>query len=62
MPCSKRKHTPVTSKRQQGLMGAEYARRKKGKKPHMKGITTSELRVHLKESKNKKLPKRSKKR
>ena len=58
MPCSKRKHTPITSKKQRGLFGAELARRRAGKKGRMKGITTTELRSHLKESKGKKLPKK----
>ena len=52
-----RKHTPITSTAQRGKFGAEYARRKAGKKQRMKGITTKELRSHLKESKGKKLPK-----
>lgn len=50
-----RKHTPIVSKKQQGLFGAEYARRKEGKKGRMPGITKKELRSHLKESKGKKL-------
>jgi hypothetical protein len=41
------------------MFGAEYARRKAGKKPRMKGITKDELRSHLKESGGKKLPKRT---
>jgi len=53
-----KKHTPIVSKKQQGLFGAELARRKAGEKPRMKGITTRELRLHLKESKGKKLPKK----
>jgi len=53
-----RKHTPITSKAQQGKFGAEYARRKAGKKSRMKGIAKKELRGHLKESKGKKLPTR----
>ena len=57
-----RKHTPITSKAQRGLFGAELKRRREGKKSRMKGITTAELRSHLKESKGKKLPKRKKKR
>lgn len=57
MPCSGRKHTPITSKAQRGLFGAELSRRRSGKKPRMKGISTAELRSHLKESKGKKLPK-----
>ncbi len=55
--CAK-KHTPIVSKAQRGLFGAELARRKAGKKPRMKGITTTELKSHLNESKGKKLPKR----
>lgn len=58
---SGRKHTSIVSKKQQDLFGAEYARRKAGKKGKMKGITTSELKSHLKESKGKKLPKKSRK-
>lgn len=50
-----RKHTPIVSKAQQGLMGAELARRRAGKKRQMKGITTKELVGHLEESKGKKL-------
>jgi hypothetical protein len=59
MPGKHRKHTPIVSKAQRGMFGAEYARRKAGKKPRMKGITREELRGHLKESKGKKLPKRT---
>jgi len=54
-----RKHTPIVSKAQRGMMGAELARRRKGKRAKMKSMTTGELRAHLKESKGKKLPKRS---
>lgn len=53
-----KKHTPITSKAQRGLFGAELARRRAGKKGRMKGITTKELRSHLKESAGKKLPAR----
>lgn len=56
--CSGRKHTPITSKAQQGLFGSELARRRKGKKGRMAGITTAELESHLRESTGKKLPKR----
>ncbi len=56
MPGKHRAHTPIVSKKQQGLFGAEYARRKAGKKGTVPGITTTELRSHLKESKGKKLP------
>jgi hypothetical protein len=54
-----RKHTPITSQKQRGKFGAEYARRKEGKTSRMKGITTKEFRSHLKESKGKKLPARA---
>lgn len=57
---SGRKHTPITSKKMQGLMGAEYARRKAGKKGKMKGIATAELKSHLEESKGKELPEKAK--
>ena len=62
--CS-RKHTPITSKAQQGAMGAAYAA-KKGEMPKSKlrgparGIAKSmpktELKSHLEESKGKRLP------
>lgn len=55
-----RKHTPITSKRQRGKFGKEYAMRKKGMKGVMPGITAEELRSHLKESKGKNLPKKVK--
>lgn len=54
-----RKHTPITSKKQQGLFGTELARRRAGKQRRMKGITTKELESHLKESGGKKLPEES---
>jgi len=62
MPCkkSKKKHTPIVSKAQRGLFGAELARRRAGKKRRMKGITTAELESHLRESKGKKLRKKAK--
>lgn len=55
-PGTHRKHTPIVSKKQRGLMGAEYARRKAGKSGTMQGITKTELKSHLKESGGKKLP------
>ncbi|MDP2934501.1 MAG: hypothetical protein Q8N59_01905 [bacterium] len=59
MPCrGARKHTPIVSKKQRGLFGAELARRRKGLKGRMAGITTEELESHLEESKGKKLPKK----
>jgi len=57
--CKHRKHTPITSEAQRGLMGSELRRRRTGKKSRMSGITTKELRSHLKESKGKKLSKRA---
>jgi len=55
----KRKHTPIVSKRQRGLFGSELARRRSGKKGRMSGITTKELRGHLRESRGKDLPESS---
>ena len=57
-----RKHTPITSEAQRGLMGAELRRRRTGKKGRMPGITTAELESHLEESAGKKLPARSRRR
>lgn len=54
-----RKHTPIVSKKQQGLFGAELQRRKEGRKGRVPSITTEELRGHLKESKGKELPKKA---
>jgi len=51
-----RKHTPITSRKQQQMMGAELRRREAGQRPAMKGMKTSDLRSHLSESKGKKLP------
>ena len=63
MPAKKehRKHTPIVSKKQRGLFGAELARRRAGKTRRMASITTKELESHLKESAGKKLPARKKK-
>jgi len=58
--CRGKRHTPIVTEEQQGLFGAELARRRAGKKPRMPGITTEELEEHLRESKGKKLPSRSK--
>ena len=49
-----RKHTPIVSKKQQGFFGAEYGRKKAGKKGKTK-MSKAELKKHLKESKGKKL-------
>lgn len=57
---ARRKHTPIVSRAQRGLFGAELARRRAGKKPRMKGISVAKLRSHLKESRGKKLPARRK--
>ncbi|MBU1067696.1 hypothetical protein KKE60_07895 [Patescibacteria group bacterium] len=54
-PGKHKKHTPIVSEKQRGLFGAEYARRKAGKQRRMKGITTEELRSHLKEAGGKRL-------
>lgn len=54
---SGRAHTPITSEKQRGLFGAEYARRKAGKEPRMTGITGAELKSHLHEAGGKNLPK-----
>lgn len=56
-----RKHTPIVSKKQRGKFGAELHRRRVGLAPQIKSITIEELEDHLRESKGKKLPKRSKK-
>lgn len=50
-----RKHTPITSKAQRGLFGAELARRRAGKARRMPDITTTELETHLRESRGKRL-------
>lgn len=60
MPCKKRKHTPIVSKKQRGFFGAELARKRAGKKTRTK-MSATELARHLKESKGKRLPKRVKK-
>lgn len=57
----RRKHTPIVSEKQLGLFGAEYARRKAGKKGRMPGITKVELKGHLEEARGKELPKKAKK-
>lgn len=67
MPCKKkgnpekhRKHTPIVSKKQQGFMGAELARKRAGEKTKT-GMTEKQLSQHLEESAGKKLPLRAKK-
>lgn len=54
--CKKKRHTPIVSKKQRGLFGAELARKKAGKKGRT-GMSKAVLRRHLKESKGKNLPK-----
>lgn len=56
-----RKHTPITSKRQRRFFGAEYRRKKSGKRGRTK-MSKATLRRHLKESKGKKLPEKVRKR
>ena len=55
--CKKRKHTPITSKAQRGLFGAELKRKRAGKKGKTK-MSRATLKRHLKESKGKRLPKK----
>lgn len=50
-----REHTPIVSERQRGFFGAEYGRKKRGKKTRT-GMSKAELRRHLKEAKGKELP------
>lgn len=47
-----RKHTPIVSKKQQGLMGADLRRKRAGKKTRT-GMSESLLERHLRESKGK---------
>lgn len=60
MPGKHRKHTPIVSRKQRGLMGAELNRREHGLSAVMPSMTTAELRSHLHESRGKKLPLRAK--
>lgn len=55
---SGRKHTPIVSKKQRGFFGAELRRKRAGLKTRTK-MSQAELTRHLRESKGKKLPKRS---
>ena len=56
------KHTPIVSKAQRGMMGAELARRQRGEKGQMPRMSIPLLESHLRESAGKKLPKRTQKR
>ncbi len=58
---SKRKHTPIVSKKQQALFGAELSKAKKHKS-RQTDMSIGELTRHLNESAGKKLPARHKKR
>ena len=58
---SGRKHTEIVSEKQRGFFGAEYARKKKGKKGKT-DMSLAELRRHIRESKGKNLPMKRKKR
>lgn len=53
-------HTPIVSKKQQGFMGAELARKRAGKRGKT-GMSKATLKHHLKEAGGKKLPARSRK-
>ena len=55
--CKKRKHTPITSEAEQGFFGAEYAKKKAGKKGKT-GMSKKTLARHLEESKGKNLPRK----
>lgn len=44
--CSVRKHTPITTRKQLGFLGAEYRRKKKGKKGKT-SMSKAELKRHL---------------
>ncbi len=57
---SGRAHTPIVSKKQKGLFGAELARKRAGKSTKT-GISEVDLVSHLEESAGKKLPKKVKK-
>lgn len=57
---SGKKHTPITTEKQRGFFGAEYARKKAGKKGKTK-MSKATLKAHLEEAGGKKLPKSKKK-
>jgi len=61
MPGLLGKHRKIVSQKQRGLFGAELARRRAGKEPRMPGMTTASLEYDLRQSKGKKLPRRSQK-
>lgn len=53
----RKKHTPIVSRKQQKLFGAELSRKKKGQKGRT-GMSKATLRRHLTESRGRKLPTR----
>ena len=53
-----RKHTPIVSKKQRGLFGAELGRKRAGQKGQT-SMSKPVLKSHLEESKGKKLPTRT---
>ncbi len=57
---SGRPHTPITSEKQRGFMGAELARKREGKEGKT-DMSKAELERHLHEAKGKKLPEKTKK-
>lgn len=60
MPCpgkKHRKHTEITTEKQRGFFGAEYARKKKGRKGRTK-VSKAVLASHLEEAGGKKLPRK----
>ena len=52
-----RKHTPITSEAQRGLLGADLARLRAGKKTKT-GMSEEQLVAHLEEAGGKELPER----
>jgi hypothetical protein len=53
-----RKHTPIVSRQQQRLFGAELRRKRAGQKGRT-GMSRATLKRHLTESRGKKLPTRT---
>jgi hypothetical protein len=46
--CSKKRHTPIVSKKQAAFIGSEYGRAKEGK-PRETDMSRAELKRHLEE-------------
>ena len=59
MPHCGKPHTPIVSRKQQRMFGAELYRRRKGRRRRMQSITTAELESHLRESRGRDLPERT---